>query len=176
VQAPLPTPPTDNLYKFVALSGLILLLFVPVYYGGSYRDAARQSYAAETEFNVIDQERRFLAQEIFALYGGSKPPGELTEVEREALLKKSGEWQQKYRDWWLRDIRAKGLRRTIELLDQELRILRGVLALSLVVGSVFSLLGFRLWYQRVQRHQDLLLLSESKRAKELLEPPKTGTA
>ena len=38
---PLPSPPTDNLYKFAALTGVILVLGAPVYWA-TYTNAARQ--------------------------------------------------------------------------------------------------------------------------------------
>jgi hypothetical protein len=42
----LPTPPTDNLYKFMALSGVVLLIVAPIFWANYYITQAERTRLA----------------------------------------------------------------------------------------------------------------------------------
>ncbi len=141
------SPPTDNLYKFVAISGLVLLFGAPVYWG---------------TFELQVQERR---TEAIVAFEKSWPPPEYfflpTSVgtndgggarERLEALRQSVEAAQ------AENVRATERLREFERLERWLTVLAILLA---VVGLAATVGGFRLWYVRVQRPQDQLLWKQA---------------
>ncbi len=59
----IPDLPTDNLYKFVALAGLILLLFSPIYYQFFSRDVLLKNINLRAEMRRMEKEVEFLRED-----------------------------------------------------------------------------------------------------------------
>ena len=139
-----PSPPTDNLYKFVAISGLLLLVGAPVYW---------------TTFEVKLQERQ--TEAWVSLFERIQVPGEYLVPPRFENIPEGNRGHEKWQA--LRDSidsqEAEHFRISAQLHDLE-RVERLVSVVSLLAGALgllFASLGFRFWYVRVQLPQDQLL-------------------
>jgi len=139
-----PSPPTDNLYKFVAISGLLLLVGAPVYWATfEVKLQERQTEAWVSLFKRIQVPGEYLVPPRFE----STPEGNRAREEWQAL-RDSIDSQE-----------AEHFRITAQLRDLERveRLVSVVALLAAVLGLIFASLGFRFWYVRVQVLQDQLL-------------------
>ena len=144
----LPNLPTDNMYKFMAFSGLAILLFT-FYFGYT------QAIEIKNKINEIELEKNLLALEI-------KQYGALME-----RLKKSGNTtseQLNESEKVLNEMERRGViinekERILKYLIRSVNQLNYVILISLIVGSLLFAIGCRLWYKRVQYYQDLAIKS-----------------
>jgi hypothetical protein len=139
-------PPTDNLYKFIALSGLLLALGAPVYW------TAYQITLDEREESYIHAHLDALGAHVEpydpmgALNGTLVPtPTPSLDVKAQAEVKQ----RELYRA-------SVGLGRYARF-----RVAVNIIAaIAWIVGVLLTLSGFRLWYRRVQVPQDQLLAKQ----------------
>jgi hypothetical protein len=185
IQPPL-TPPTDNLYKFVALSGVALFIVGLAGPWTALSNVKGEAFKRETEFAVFKAESdalvrttteltkraEDLAAEVDRLNakpGDSLPtwlwlePVPRTEdvQTRYRAITQERETIVRRRDELLtRAARllaeVEGVRRSID--DAQVLVLAGA-ALALF-GAGLAIWGFRRWYYRVQRYLDLQLARE----------------
>jgi hypothetical protein len=146
---PLPTFPTDNLYKFIALSGLticVLCLFAGLL---SERDLALRMAEIEGMIRVADAEKqRFDAAGI-----------PLSTMEpRNAFIE-----QRLLRH--LENLEKAGKANEIsrELLRQQM-LSRRWLGGGFIFGGIVAQIGFSLWYWRLQRYQDARVKKDAEAA------------
>src|SRR3972149_8292621 len=76
----MPSLPTDNLYKFLALGGLVTLVVFPIFYVSQVADRNRQMVETETEALILEKEVEFLKWETNALID------ELAETKKDAKM------------------------------------------------------------------------------------------
>ena len=182
--------PTDNLYKFMAVSGVVTALvcgYLLVSVATRHQEKLYEHFVAY-EIQIIELEGFSQDVEEFGehverlekLLDSKAPPGEtvplesLTPHQREALQtllnpdpNTAGSWagfQEQYRrlqkDVRIGDLEHKQLRST----GTRLRILTSILAVGVGGGLVVATWGFLLWYTRVQRHLDRQLASAHEQA------------
>jgi hypothetical protein len=169
--------PTDNLYQFLALAGLLLITVSVL---GPWREAERllREYAelmaklavleAETdhalqEIDDIEKELEEAGLSVHAMPDsqdqGDETPATPAMPEHVWTRLKSD--VTRLRSLQLDRVRARAeLRAKKKLVDamHDRAIIAGRWAKRAVVGgALISLLGFALWYVRIQRHQDELL-------------------
>jgi hypothetical protein len=125
----LPSPPTDNLYKFMALAGLVLMFGAPIYWA---------KYEADLTDYVVEQIRNL--PEVPPLYSTPTPE------DRAEAKRKAEAWKP-----------PSGLARYMRH-DIAINTISLVL---FIAGFICTGLGFWLWYVRVQRHLDALLLKQA---------------
>ena len=133
---PLPTPPTDNLYKFLAIAGLALLLAGILVPEIAARNLERDLGYVEGVLRYIERARE-----------------EDRVIEKESLLL--------------------DLRKQQELIRAQIpSFRRSTVWGSILVntGSSLMILGFSLWYFRVQRYIDKILFSEATTTQKKLNP------
>jgi hypothetical protein len=168
------SPPTDNLYKFMALSGLILAFFS--YYVPYIIHERLQSRlaSAELESKKLTIERdyfkdeldRFDKQEVQPLKAEAelwrtkkvKPSNE----EMDVVLKRHDELLDKKR---LVDIKNAEVISNYEECRRLARQADRLQLLSYITSGLASVLafnGFRLWYKKYQVYQDALMEAEMK--------------
>jgi hypothetical protein len=146
----LPTPPTDNLYRFLALTGFVLVLSAPVYW------ASYSLPLAEKEA-LHDLASRELQEQILKYGSLPAPPraGEAPTVEfRESAARQAADL----------DVRRHELRVAENQVALQRRLLRVVGAISLIgglLGAILASFGFTLWYRRVQISQDKILVLQA---------------
>lgn len=128
----LPSLPTDSLYKFLALSGLMIIFASAFLYAKLRRELNDKIYEVECSQAKSGARLNFLkAQEC---------PDQEQVCELCALTSVS-------------QIGTKKARRLLT----EFQALRQVFFSSIIVGLVMAGGGFYFWYQKVQIHQDLFL-------------------
>lgn len=146
----IPSPPTDNLYKFLALAGILVAV-------GSYIFVYLQADRSQELLIELKQGAALIHAE--------------TEIARlRSLLNDPNERRSKHLEEAYETAVREGARLT--KVEEELAFLlawknRYMIALvaGLVVGAALSAVGFVLWYRRVQKYQDLILRRQATEAK-----------
>ncbi len=141
----LPSLPTDNLYKFMALSGVVLLLVAPIFWAKFYISHSERTHAAIASLDYLPPPE-YYSFKAKLLRGESLPKEDIELIEKfDSLRNKSSQLGHDY------------------LLYDRFTYLVTILAISLaLLGISLTCFGFRLWYLRVQKPLDLLLLKKSK--------------
>lgn len=120
--------PTDNLYKFLAISGLIVLGFSLVY-------PFKRLYEVNREVIQLGGEI-----EIFRLQNTEPcPPLEM-------------------------QIRAQQLKTKVELeraAVEQMRFFKELIIVGGTAGAAMIIIGFGLWYRKVQKPQDLIIANQA---------------
>ena len=147
-------PPTDNLYKFVAISGLVLIVTAIVMYV-QLLDKFEWSLAGSIA--VEEAHKDYLMARLHS----HTPPKHLDDSGIERWKKTQEEKIAALFDRWerLQEIHGKSGDYRVWL-----RIMRRwsylLLAVGLI-GVVIMVLGFYFWYYRLQKYQDRILLKQA---------------
>lgn len=139
----LPSIPTDNLYKFLALSGLILAGFSGTFLPLQIHKTKLKVIEVEAEMQIIGQERESIGWEISRLKEIEYPT-----PEQIAII------QDRHEENAKRLILAESARKQLEYLVRLYSLLSGLSGVGLVLGLIMATVGFTLWYTRVQRPLD----------------------
>jgi hypothetical protein len=146
----LPSVPTDSLYEFIAVSGFVLAIFAT---GLLYLSTERASDAAAA-FEV-NKAKGLTALTYFEADTLRVPA---------AVRETSAVWRDRLTALATLTAEGKGLRVRVE----RERPLQSLLNVSIGLGSALASFGFVLWYRRIQRFQDELLMIEvTERARRL---------
>jgi hypothetical protein len=146
----IPTPPTDNLYKFMAISGVVLIIVSPIFWA---------------HFHITQTQRTRLAFETLA---ESLPPAEYMMAEAKirnakVVTEEEKKLVEKY-DALLKESRLAGSE-YLAYADFT-NVVTGVAIVLGTLGVVLSASGFILWYCRVQVPLDRILAKQAKEADE----------
>ena len=143
----LPSPPTDSLYKFMALSGIILLVVAPFFWAKYYISQAERTHMA------LKTLRESIAPYNYYIANGKLQNGEPLSDNEKKLVEKY--------DALKNDADQAG---SEFLVYDKFSFVIAVAAISLgVLGAVLTGCGFYNWYYKVQRPLDRLLLEQSER-------------
>lgn len=150
----LPNPPTDNLYKFFAISGLIIIIFclvVPVWY---LKEAQSRIMELQTEIDILKIELRYLEIEVKAETGNKT-------LENLTLAELKPETREKYKQWDIKDATIRG---KIENEKWLVHFIEGLLLFTVVgvgIGIYIMRHRFLFWYDRLQIFQDVIIENEA---------------
>ena len=142
----LPHLPTDNLYKFMALSGLALIIFstaVPIVRLGEL-DLKRAE--VEGEQTVLEVELEELKRDISLLEKKVKPSSQ----DLDAFRKRAVELR-------IKNAQFKGKTEQYRTLVSALQLAWSILKYGNTIGVAVAAAGFLLWYRQIQRPNDALL-------------------
>jgi hypothetical protein len=186
-------PPTDNLYKFLALTGVVVAISAVVGPAGMFynlrvreSDFAAQTAAAKADDSVFRAAEQFEKERradnaansaLFKQFMAEHPVDTLPADVREPLKQESIRSSQE-----LREINGLGerivekaavadkaygaleaKRSEIDFLKWTAIVTLGAGVLMLITGVAMAIVGFRLWYLRTQVHQDNILAAEAAR-------------
>ena len=150
----LPKPPTDNLYKFLAVSGLVLVavaIVVPLQRYDAYEQLVLEAIPASTAAADASMRRLDAAiEEATAREEGR--PSRITTEQRQSIEATAEEASRK-RDEVAFRLHAAGNRYSRWLVT------------AVVIGGLglaMSVFGFWRWYSRLQRYQDILVEREAR--------------
>ena len=179
--------PTDNLYKFMAISGIVLIIasYLPFYHGWMIGCDLSE---LKGESEIIDQKANWVREElkklenqmdtfivqIVQLTGISKPEIiaalnagqslrdiskdlEEHQIQWQEIESKFHEHHKVFREQIIKQIR---LKTKSELVNRKLEALVWLARLSQIgffTGGLLASLGFGLWYKKLQALQDLLI-------------------
>jgi hypothetical protein len=139
----IPNLPTDNLYKFMALSGLLILILSISYPTYHTLELEKQRMMISGEIEILKSETDLLERIVFER---TKRQYKLTDPEflQVVQLKKV-----------LAKIKAQGMQ--LDLLESQIKRYEWFCWVGFFIGLLLSVSGFSLWYIRVQRFQDKIL-------------------
>ena len=152
-QMQLPSLPTDNLYKFIALSGLVLLvtaIVVPV----KIQDEIDKDFA---RLVLIQQVKIDLA--VLEWNQAGSPPKTLTTEEAIEKWRSSQKEKKEELQSRLRKLEVSGADAEFEYYSA-IRVRKRWRRIAYCIGAIGILLmciGFRLWYVRLQKYQDKII-------------------
>jgi uncharacterized membrane protein len=141
----IPNLPTDNLYKFLALTGIIILIF-----SIAITETRLTELESESDYYLTQQGELY-----FDIQSLNSDLDRITDKEIFELKRLKNEIR----------IRVFKLSRTKELLLKKSKQTRTVFRWSIfgvLSGLLISVFGFVLWYNRVQRYLDYKLKLETK--------------
>lgn len=139
---PIPTPPTDNLYKFITLIGLVAIVLAV-----TIPRISEERFHSEYIAKVENLNKHGMEMQLTIDLSKAKDPEQQKNLDRivgflMGLNKELEAWKTQ---------RA-------EIVGKQDKLWR----LAFRAGFVGALLGSVLWYYRVQRHQDAILLRDAK--------------
>lgn len=151
----LPSPPTDNLYKFAALLGAIVTIAAPAYYVTQSTELHLREVSAQQETAIYQKQTEWWAADAAASWHEVKPDkdGRIPDPTpaEQALYKAAFE---KRRELELTQIKVQHAEKTVAVLRDQLQLLFWLAIAALLVGIPLSSWGFLQWHRRVQRLQD----------------------
>jgi hypothetical protein len=166
------SPPTDNLYKFIAIAGLVLLVGPWFVYFPESRELSARSFQTQRRIASNQKQVELTNAEAVAL---GRQLSELNKIESQTLPPGSPDSDKR------RDLKARNeaLQQRLatsqvnaaetgvdtveitELQTQAKRLLVSSVFFT-IAGALLSLLGFYLWFTRVQRFEDAALVTRAK--------------
>ncbi len=179
--------PTDNLYKFCAIAGLIILGFSVYYPSTLLSTITANSIDITTELDILDVENDFTKVRITKLrqlkgdiiehqQGRYKPnPATLRLTYSEQELKNlEDEIDRLGREQRTGTAKVKGKLQKNTHLIAEAKFIKYFIGVSFMVGLTFTIYGFFCWYTLVQRPLDEKLKTTV--SKESTHPSAAGDA
>lgn len=177
-------PPTDNLYKFISIFGLIIFVVsIAAPYIASEQLSTLTTVIAKpiADIKLLNQDNARLLSEVDEVQGRlPKQSQNLTEAEKQTVRQVFAE-----SDRLLKEVRE-NIRKIRELettsdmqiktADARAATLLGLIwwtSFGKVIGLVSILTGFTLWYFKLQRYQDLLLKNQAQLLTKEPSTPKT---
>lgn len=175
---PVPTPPTDNLYKYAAIAGLAGAVVLIVFVTSEGHKLLDRGFQIRTDLAMLLADGKDLSEDIERtraeqnrleqrLKEFKDKPKTVTEqqvqdVQRthDALDRKVDDLQQRRRSTERKRI---ALDEASKRWDSETSNIRLLMAVEMVLSTlllIISFVGFRAWYVRVQRLQDRRLQIE----------------
>lgn len=133
--------PTDNLYKFLAISGLVLVIFSFVFANKLISRLRERLFEVQVDVAKINAELDFLESQQGASpdLGGGTPVSDPLHSQREQKVALA-----------VADIKMEQL----EFLIRETRIATKGLILGVGIGGAMMVAGFTLWYEKLQKPLD----------------------
>jgi hypothetical protein len=128
-------PPTDNLYKFVAISGLLLFGFSQIYPLLQLDNLEKEVVSLTGEINTLAIE-----------YDQQTPQNLDPQAKKELAVKRE-------------QARTKLELQKVAL--TRLKTLRWQALIGGMIAAVMIGVGFTLWYMKVQKYQDLILANQA---------------
>ena len=155
--------PTDNLYKFLAISGLCLIIVGSTFPFRYAYETYKQVHQLSGEIGVMELEMKYLEEQTGSLEGKQDSLNPSTPAEHSPEINKE-------------NISLKGLSKELQIKILQLKnkndlfLLQSKLArmfvfmggLSTGTGFCLAFVGFYFWYHRLQKYQDKIVEYESK--------------
>ncbi|HQZ63956.1 MAG TPA: hypothetical protein PLY87_02715 [Planctomycetaceae bacterium] len=164
--------PTDNLYKFIAIAGAALIAVCVIQTTGQLAEISQQSFQLSKDIAIqkVENERLNERSKAFRkeLAVEIQNPEKLTPEGKPLLFDKVSDIQRKNEE--LEDFHFETMKSSAVLAVQIERlgqltsayatwVHRALIAVG--IGVIMMILGFRLWYSRVQVFQDRLLQKQT---------------
>jgi hypothetical protein len=169
----MPYPPTDSLYKFCALAGTIILLgalYVPRQFVKRLEDevdtlvlqAATLEIESQHVLSSLESIEEILSNSVAEQKGEYVHDPDKLELHYSEDELKSLIADAVRKFWELKEKKTEVeyLRKRAERLINEGKSLNALSYGCLAIGAILSVLGYSMWYSRIQKHQDLLLRSQ----------------
>lgn len=183
-------PPTDNLYKFLALSGLLLSVFSIVYPAHLYMEIDKDMLILDRDIELLNIGIRELNDKVKDFKSSDSEMEELlkkademvekmvtntskqsitTAEESLAEVKKSiGMFMKEQKQFWKisgshqKNLAEIGYKlKLIKFYSNSAKLITGFAIIGLLLGLIMTVSGFTLWYCRSQKYQDQILQKQA---------------
>jgi len=167
---PIPSPPTDSLYKFAALSGILLVV-------GALYFPRQLAWELQSKVEELELQR---ATAIIDQRVLKRRADRVEKIVDTSIATQNGEFKPDAKRLWLTysDVELKEMLRNLDLAGRDIAVGAATIEslskeslryqvradeveiasnIGLALGVLLSASGFSLWYLRIQRHQDLAL-------------------
>ena len=152
--------PTDNLYKFLAIFGLVILI-ISVYYPFQLQNQFEKLNAdIRTDLDLLHDSVLRQKDRINSL---NELVDSSSNKNNEYLL--SSQKEEK--------IKANNFKKDISIIEKnnneiininyELNIFKYIASVLIPLGSLMMIVGFYFWYTKLQRYQDIILKGETQK-------------
>jgi hypothetical protein len=141
----LPLFPTDNLYKFLALSGLALLVFSVVYSTTRMTELRIRQAETRSQLKILTLEIKVIEKEL-----DQAKQVQPSSTEQLAILSNRGLQGQ------IKTAQISSYNEQTMVLVEELGFFMLFLYIGMFFGLTMAVVGFWLWYHKVQRPLDLI--------------------
>ena len=156
----LPNLPTDNLYKFMTIAGLVVIVAGGIWFRDVRREVINRADEIQLKSRVLDIELKHLTEDLKryqqvltsqlnSLQHGERPTFKVQNFEDPLRSREEAV-----------EIKKAEIDHEREVLRDNVGEFRGARALFIVmclVGCGITAIGFRLWYTRLQIYQDRLV-------------------
>lgn len=171
----LPNLPTDNLYKFMALSGILLSITSYVLFFSVFHFVLDNSLELRIDQNKLKFDQNILNNELDLLNRETSiaatlvEKGDIDTIESSQLIAKIQKEmlsifeKSKSVDLSLSNFDARAS--VIDIYNKEENLAIDVMKFFSCFGFLISFLGFILWYAKLQRYQDQILAGEADKNK-----------
>ncbi len=152
----IPSLPTDNLYKFLAFSGLLLILISTLGAPYSKLILMESLMKASTDLEIYKAEVDFLSEKTKILEDKKKNKT----LSNSKLISATEDLRDNTHKIKISQIRATNAFSLEKAKLESLEILEEYQLVGLVFGYLLASFGFVLWYAKVQKISDIRLLNE----------------
>jgi hypothetical protein len=142
----LPTPPTENLYKFAAITGVILCILAPLYWASFYVAYRHQELAALQSLHDA------VASEDFSVLKATDQTAKTMTTEEKQLVEHSNSAKQ----------RAQSTGADYLLMARFFNVVNVIAVTFEIAGLFVTFWGFNRWYRRVQEPLDRILQKQAR--------------
>jgi hypothetical protein len=157
----LPNPPTDNLYKFLAITGIIVLVLAYLMPYILLKDLTTQMIEQIGEANLLQIELNIVEREVTRLENNEMPTADDVTRIRTMLD-----------DIQRNDTKRKTKLMLIDDINQEFKVISKIANYAKSIGFFLTIIGFALWYEKLQRHQDTFVKREAEHTYKEIEKTK----
>jgi hypothetical protein len=159
-----PSLPTDNLYKFSAIFGLLITVISAYFPYTKIGPLKQQQIQIETELNVLS-----------AVFAGISPELDRIKAEKQKIPLET--W---LRSWQrITEVETKraeihGKNQQLMIMAYEIRLLAYLGTIGVVFGFVMFSMGVYFWATRVQKYQDMIIRHQASSAQRHITTPSSG--
>jgi hypothetical protein len=153
-------PPTDNLYKFIAISSLALGVVVIISLEWAVRadglraiDVKRQIRVLEIEMQELAEQSKELAEEVQTAVGAARA-GRNTDAAAKALRDRTAEIRALTKQHQIKTVEVRSAQETLTMLLGHTQRYRRYTAIGYPLVALLATVGFVLWYVQLQQYQD----------------------
>lgn len=173
------TPPTDNLYKFIAITGL-LFIFASVFYptflniqiNERILESEKDSEIVTIEMTKLERESKDIERKIDDMQKQLKDfkqnPNKSSAKQLEANIKDTDQLQKQTKEFMniatelqKKNIEIEYKNKLTKFYNDYLKSALNYAKVGIIIGMILTIFGFTFWLFRVQKYQDLVLLKEA---------------
>lgn len=169
----IPNMPTDNLYKFIALSGLFSFLFIMTLFGYTLHQVSSQIISSDRDLRNLDAEMtnvesniHSLEQQIEIIDAKSKKYINISEKkelidELQILIDKKDRLSTQLKG--VKTLQNDYIYKNKLIVSywDEVKSYKGLVVAILTSSLMWCIWGFTMWYLKLQRHLDKIIFNEA---------------
>ncbi len=172
-----PSLPTDNLYKFMALAGIVIVALSAYFAGSRISEVTDRIIDVQENIEIADANvaslqrkaerlEKMVAASIQSTTGGSIPDhSKLTiQYSKEELIVLRREASDAVTEQRIQVVHLEAANKRVKLLNERLPTILGSCVILGIVGLILAVSGFSLWYVKVQKPLDVLLKRDSEKS------------